>query len=63
MFIDTNVLVRARFTVAPGHASARARLRDAVGGRFDIGPARSARPAGCEELRRPRLAGAAVPPI
>lgn len=32
MFIDTNVLVRARFAVAPGHASARARLRDAVSG-------------------------------
>ena len=30
MFIDTNVLVRARFAVAPDHASARARLRDAV---------------------------------
>lgn len=32
MFIDTNVLVRARFTVAPGHAAARARLRDTVRG-------------------------------
>lgn len=30
MFIDTNVLVRARFAVAPDHAFARARLRDAV---------------------------------
>ena len=32
MFIDTNVLVRARFTVAPEHALARARVRDALGG-------------------------------
>ena len=32
MFIDTNVLVRARFTVAPEHSLARARLRDAIGG-------------------------------
>lgn len=31
MFIDTNVLVRARFTVAPSHGSARARLREALG--------------------------------
>ena len=30
MFIDTNVLVRARFATAPRHVSARARLRDAV---------------------------------
>ena len=30
MFVDTNVLVRARFAVAPDHAFARARLRDAV---------------------------------
>ena len=32
MFIDTNVLVHARFTVAPEHSLARARLRDAIGG-------------------------------
>ena len=32
MFIDTNVLVRARFTAAPDHVSARARLRDVVAG-------------------------------
>jgi len=32
MFLDTNVLVRARFTAAPQHALARARLRDVVGG-------------------------------
>ncbi len=31
MFIDTNVLVRARFTVAPSHDVARARLREALG--------------------------------
>ena len=31
MFIDTNVLVRARFTVAPSHGLARARLREALG--------------------------------
>ena len=31
MFIDTNVLVRARFTVAPEHGLARARLSDAIG--------------------------------
>ena len=31
MFIDTNVLVRARFTVAPSHDLARARLREALG--------------------------------
>ena len=32
MFLDTNVLVRARFTAAPQHALARVRLRDVVGG-------------------------------
>lgn len=32
MFIDTNVLVRARFTAAPEHALARERLRTALGG-------------------------------
>ena len=32
MFIDTNVLVRARFTAAPQHALARERLRAALGG-------------------------------
>lgn len=31
MFIDTNVLVRARFAVAPSHDLARARLREALG--------------------------------
>ena len=31
MFIDTNVLVRARFTVAPSHDLARARLLEALG--------------------------------
>lgn len=31
MFIDTNVLVRARFTVAPSHDLARARLHEALG--------------------------------
>lgn len=30
MFIDTNVLVRARFNVAPRHSLARARLREAI---------------------------------
>ena len=32
MFIDTNVLVRARFMAAPGHETARARLVDALHG-------------------------------
>ena len=32
MFIDTNILVRARFTVAPDHSLARAWLRDALAG-------------------------------
>ena len=32
MFIDTSVLVRARFAVAPEHGLARARLRDAIEG-------------------------------
>lgn len=32
MFLDTNVLVRARFTAAPEHAVARARLREIVDG-------------------------------
>lgn len=32
MFIDTNVLVRARFTVAPGHSVVRAWLRAALAG-------------------------------
>ena len=32
MFIDTNVLIRARFTAAPGHEIARARLDDAFHG-------------------------------
>ena len=31
MFIDTNVLVRARFAIAPQHGLARARLSDAIG--------------------------------
>lgn len=31
MFIDTHVLVRARFTVAPSHDLARARQREALG--------------------------------
>lgn len=33
MFLDTNVLVRARFTAASQHALARARLRDVIGGK------------------------------
>lgn len=32
MFLDTNVLIRARFTAAPAHDVARARLREALGG-------------------------------
>ena len=32
VFLDTNVLVRARFTAAPAHDVARARLRELVGG-------------------------------
>lgn len=31
MFVDTNVLVRARFEAAPGHATARRRLQQAGG--------------------------------
>lgn len=33
MFLDTNVLVRARFEAAPGHGPARRRVSDAGGGR------------------------------
>ena len=47
MFIDTNVLVRARFTAAPEHAVARGRLRSALGG---IEPVRISRQVAREYL-------------